>query len=94
MVNGRSEPVTAEDALLADTTASLVNCGQDTQFTFRDGSTLILKGVTHPEAVFAADGSGGRGGPAGSPIGGEICGDGERAHRRRNGREGVTRVGE
>ena len=33
--------------------ADLVNSGQDTRITFRDGSTIVLKAVTHIEAVFS-----------------------------------------
>jgi hypothetical protein len=48
---------------------SLVNHGQDTKFTFRDGSTIVLKGVRQIDAVFAATG----GSPSGpSPIGANI----------------------
>ena len=30
----------------------LVNYGQDTKITFDDGSSIVLKGVTHADAVF------------------------------------------
>lgn len=68
--------------------ASLVNCGQDTQLTFRDGSTLVLKGVTRLDAVLSDTGAGT------PPIGREIGDDGEGAHCRRHGGEGMDRVGE
>jgi hypothetical protein len=50
--------------------ADLVNSGQDTRITLRDGSTIVLKGVTHIEAVFSA----GAATPeaSASPIGGAL----------------------
>ena len=35
--------------------ADLVNSGQDTRITLRDGSTIVLKGVTQIDAVFSLD---------------------------------------
>ena len=47
-----------------------MNSGQDTRITLRDGSTIVLKGVTHIEAVFSA----GAATPeaSASPIGGAL----------------------
>lgn len=36
---------------LGSARADLVNSGRDTQITLSDGSTIVLKGVTHIEAV-------------------------------------------
>ncbi len=90
MVNGIDLPHVASVARAAGTVrASLVNGGQDTELTFRDGSTIVLKGVTRLDAVLPA-----AAGLEASPIGGEVGGDGKRAHRRRNGGEGLAGVGE
>ena len=62
MVNARQEPDDGEKAAFAaepipaSARADLVNSGRDTQITFRDGSTIVLKGVTHVEAVFPSTG--------------------------------------
>jgi len=94
MVNASREFVAIMDTALSAARTSLVNSGQDTEVTFSDGSTLILKGVTQVEAVFATRNSSGGSGAARAPVGGEIGENGERAHHRRNGREGAHRVGE
>jgi hypothetical protein len=79
----------AECELLSGTVqASLVNRGQDTQLLFHDGSTILLKGVSRVDAVLPRSVS------QAPPIGGEIGGDGENAHYRRDGREGLGGVGE
>jgi hypothetical protein len=54
--------------------ARLVNSGHDTQITLDDGSTIVLKGVAHIEAVSALvlpEPSGGE--PA--AVGGDVGGD-------------------
>lgn len=51
-------PGDREKSPLADASASvradLVNGGQDTRITLRDGSIIVLKGVTRVEAVLLA----------------------------------------
>jgi hypothetical protein len=47
----------------------LVNSGQDTQITLSDGSTIVLKGVTHLDVIIASN-------RLLSPIGAEIGDDG------------------
>ena len=76
------------DLLSGAVQASLVNCGQDTKLLLRDGSTILLKGISRLDAVLP------RGDSETPPIGGEIGGDHEDAHHRRNGGEGLGRVGE
>jgi hypothetical protein len=68
--------------------ASLVNGGEDTELTFRDGSTIVLKRITRLDVLLTITGS------DAAPIGGEVSGYREDAHRRRNGGEGLRRVGE
>lgn len=57
MVNATHDPATRAKSPLAAGSASartdLVNFGQDTRITLGDGSTIVLKGVTQPEAVFS-----------------------------------------
>jgi hypothetical protein len=76
MVNGSQNSASNSTHLAGDQTARrvaracLINEGQDTQLTFGDGSTIVLKGVTRVDAVFPKSGR-----PNGSelpPIGGEI----------------------
>ena len=76
------------DLLSGAVQASLVNCGQDTKLLLRDGSTILLKGISRLEGVLPHAGS------QAPPIGGEISGDGEDAHHRRNGGEGLGRISE
>lgn len=71
---------------------SLVNSGQDTQIMLLDGSTIVLKGVTRVDAVFPTSGAAASSEP--TPIGGQIGNHAKRAHRRRNGREGLRGVAE
>jgi len=53
MVNVAHDPANAEaDPGSAAARARLVNSGQDTKITFRDGSTIVLKGVRQVEAFF------------------------------------------
>jgi hypothetical protein len=53
MVNVAHDSADAEtDPGLAAARARLVNSGQDTKITFRDGSTIVLKGVTQVRAFF------------------------------------------
>jgi len=96
MVNDADKPVSKGHAGIPNerrlARTSLVNSGQDTQLTLRDGSTIVLKGVTRLDAVFPASAAAAKSKP--SPIGGEIGGDGEDAHRRGNDREGARGVGE
>ena len=72
--------------------ARLVNRGQDTQITLRDGSKIVLKGVVHVDAVFVAGGM--LATSKASPIGPDIRGDGEPPHRRRNGGESLGGIAE
>lgn len=46
-------PALSENSAMAR--ADLVNSGQDTKVTLRDGSTIVLKGVTRVDAVFGPD---------------------------------------
>ena len=78
----------APDLLSGAVQAGLVNCGQDTKLLLRDGSTILLKGISRLDAVLPPVGS------EATPIGGEISGDGKDPHHRRNGGEGVSRIGE
>lgn len=78
----------ALDLLSGSARASLVNCGQDTKLLLCDGSTILLKGISRLDAVLPGGGS------AAAPIGGEIGGDGEGSHHRRNGGESLGRIGE
>jgi hypothetical protein len=76
------------DLLSGAVQASLVNCGQDTKLLLRDGSTILLKGISRLDGVLP---------PAGSeapPIGRDISGNGKDSHRRRNGGESLGRIGE
>jgi hypothetical protein len=72
MVNG-SGPATARAR------TKLVNCGQDTEITLDDGSTILLKGITEIGAVFPARGAppAQASGQHPAPIGREIGGDGQ-----------------
>jgi len=55
---GKGGNLSVPEALLSTAArADLVNSGQDTRITFRDGSTIVLKGVTQIEAVFSAGGA-------------------------------------
>jgi hypothetical protein len=76
------------DLLSGAVQASLVNCGQDTKLLLRDGSTILLKGISRLDGVLR------RAGSETPPIGGEISGNGQNAHHRRNGGEGLGRIGE
>lgn len=49
----RKKSGSAGDA--APARADLVNSGQDTRITLRDGSTIVLKGVTQVDAVFSPE---------------------------------------
>lgn len=49
---GYKEPALADRLGLAR--ADLVNSGRDTRITFSDGSTIVVKGVTQPDEVFAS----------------------------------------
>jgi hypothetical protein len=75
------------DLLSGAVQASLVNCGQDTKLLLRDGSTILLKGISRLDAVLPRDSEA-------APVGGEISSDGKDSHHRRNGGEGLGRVGE
>ena len=75
------------DLLSGPVQASLVNCGQDTKLLLRDGSTILLKGISRLDGVLPPDSQA-------APIRGEVSDNGERAHHGRNGREGLGRVGE
>ena len=52
--------------------ADIVNRGQDTKITLGDGSTIVLKGVTHVEAVFSGNAANSE--ACGLPIGGALSG--------------------
>lgn len=75
------------DLLSGAVQASLVNSGQDTKLVLRDGSTVLLKGISRLDGVLPCAGS------QAPPIGGEVSNHGEGAHHRRNGSEGLGRVG-
>ena len=76
------------DLLSGAVQTSLVNCGQDTKLLLRDGSTILLKGISRLDGVLLPTGS------EAAPIGSEISGDGKDSHHWRNGGEGLGRVGE
>lgn len=76
------------DLLSGAVQASLVNCGQDTKLLLCDGSTILLKGISRLDGVLP------RAGSETPPISRDVSGDGENAHHRRNGGEGLGRVGE
>ena len=76
------------DLLSGAVQARLVNRGRDTKLLFGDGSTILLKGISRPDAVLPRDGS------EAAPVGREIRENGEGAHHRRDGGEGLRRVGE
>lgn len=78
----------ASELLSGAVCVSLVNHGQDTKLIFRDGSTIVLKGVSRLDTVLPAEPS------SAAPVGGEIGDDGERAHHRRHGGERLRRVRE
>jgi hypothetical protein len=48
----QKEPALADELGLAH--ADLVNSGRDTRITFSDGSTIVVKGVSQPDEVFAS----------------------------------------
>jgi hypothetical protein len=53
MVSGAHDPAkTGADPDAGAARTRLINSGQDTKITFRDGSTIVLKGVTQIEAFF------------------------------------------
>jgi hypothetical protein len=52
--------------------ADIVNRGQDTKITLGDGSTIVLKGVMHVEAVFSSNAASSE--TCGLPIGGALSG--------------------
>jgi hypothetical protein len=74
MVNGTHSrtPALAGGRIPASARADLVNSGQDTLITLRDGSTIMLKGVTRIEAVFSGNGANWEEGAP--PIGGALPG--------------------
>ena len=76
------------DLLSRAVQASLVNCGQDTKLLLLDGSTILLKGISRLDGVLP------RAGSETPPIGREISGDRKDSHHRRDGGEGLGRVGE
>jgi hypothetical protein len=81
-------PQATPDLLSGTVHASLVNCGQDTKLLLRDGSTILLKGISRLDALLP------RAGSEAPPVGGEISRNGKDAHHRGDGGEGLGRVGE
>lgn len=76
------------DLLSGAVQASLVNCGQDTKLLLRDGSTILLKGISRLDGVLP------RAGSEAPPVGRDVSGNSEYAHHRRDGGEGLGRIGE
>lgn len=75
MVNGSHNPAAfgRYPAAAGHARARLINRGQDTQLTFSDGSTIVMKGVRRVDTAFF--GSGAATDLALPPLRGKIRGD-------------------